>query len=107
MRRAAGDVEVDRDGRGGTAVLLGLVQVWPAADRACTDRDDDLWGGNGIVGLLQRELHVLSHGAGESQLNEVRGTTWRQTPCARSLRRPPGRSQVLAQWTRIIQGVNR
>ena len=68
MRRAAGDVEVDRARRcAAPFATCGMVDERPARDRAGADRDHDLRGRHRVVGLLQREAHVARHRAGDQQ----------------------------------------
>ena len=67
MRRTAGDEEIDRHDRRGAVVHLGVADERPAGDRAGADGDHDLRRRHGVVGLLQRQFHVLRHRAGDEQ----------------------------------------
>ena len=67
MRRAARDVEIHRDDGIRAVVNLWMVHVWTAGDRAGPGGNDDLRLRNGIVGLLERELHVLGDGSRDQQ----------------------------------------
>ena len=48
-------------------MLLRMIDVRPAGDRAGADGDHELRRRHGVVGLLQREAHVLGHRAGDEQ----------------------------------------
>jgi len=65
--RAAGDVQIHRDDGVGAVVLLGVADVGTAGDGAGADRDDDAGLGDGLVGLLQGDAHVLGDRAGDEQ----------------------------------------
>ncbi len=67
VRRAAGDVEVDRQHRIGAVVRLRVADVGAAGDRAGADGDHELGRRHRVVGLLQRQAHVRGHRAGDQQ----------------------------------------
>ncbi len=71
MRRTARYQQVDRQQIGGPVVHLRVAGERAAADGACPHGDDDLRRGDRIVGLLERELHVLGDRAGDEQAVRV------------------------------------
>ena len=71
MRRAAGDEEVDRD-KGSTAVVdFGVVDEWSATDRAGSDGDHKLRGGNGGISIKQCRAHVFGNRTGDNDAVRV------------------------------------
>lgn len=73
MGRAAGDIEVDRQDAIGAVVRLRVIPIYPAGDGTGSNRDNDLGGGHRLVRFLKRELHVLSHRAGDQEAIGVPG----------------------------------
>jgi len=63
VRRAAGDVEIDRQEAIGPVMDLGIASKRSAGDRTSPNRDYNLRRRHGIVGFLQGHPHVLGHRA--------------------------------------------
>jgi hypothetical protein len=60
-------VWLDGHERARAVVDLGVTGVGPSRDGASAHRDDDLRLGDGMIGLLQGQPHVLRHRTGHQQ----------------------------------------
>ncbi len=73
MGRIAGDIQVDRQNTLDAVMDLGMVPEDPARDGTRADGDHDLRCRNCLVGLQERQFHVLGDRPGDDQAVGVTG----------------------------------
>ena len=74
LRRAAGDIEIDRKKTGGSIMNLLMAAVRPAGNGTSPDGNDQLGRWYGFVGLEQAEAHIFRDGA---RYEDPVGVPWR------------------------------
>ena len=71
MGRAAGDIKIDGNCRICAVVNFRASGEGAAADGAGADGNHQFGRGDGLIGFLERELHVFGHGARDQEAVRV------------------------------------